>query len=343
MKPLRILSIDGGGIRGLIPALVLTEIEDRTGKPIAELFDIFAGTSTGGLLALGLNIPVPGTTTPKFSAADLAGLYQKRGGEIFQQSLWDKVMSLLDNGYDHTPLEEIVESYFGDVELRDALKEVIITAYDIERRCTYYFKSELAKKDEAENFLMRKVARATSAAPTYFEPTQLTKGETFSLIDGGVFANNPAMLAYIAAKQRHDVARMLAADGPRSRQLSTAPVEARRVEENFVMLSLGTGSSMRAYPYRRAKAWGLVEWVRPIIDILMQGTAETVDYQMKHLLPPRLDGSQRYYRLTAKIATEHADMTNASTENLSALATYASQIIRDRDQEIDELCAQLTE
>jgi patatin-like phospholipase/acyl hydrolase len=341
MKPIRILSIDGGGIRGLIPALVLTEIEKRTGKPAADLFDIFAGTSTGGIIALGLNIPDPTTGKPKFSAAELADLYQRRGEDIFQQSLWDKVMSLLDNGYDHGPLEEIVESYFGDVELRDALKEVIITAYDIERRCTYYFKSELAKQDAAENCLMREVARATSAAPTYFEPTQLTKAETFSLIDGGVFANNPSMLAYIAAKQRHDFAQMLAADGPRSRQLSTAPVEARKVDENFIMLSLGTGSSMRPYTYESAKAWGLVQWVRPIIDILMQGTAETVDYQMKHLLPPRLDGSQRYYRLTAKIATDHADMTNASEENLSALASYAGQIIRDHSEEIDELCAQL--
>lgn len=343
MQPIRILSIDGGGIRGLIPALILAEIEKRTNQPIAELFDIMAGTSTGGILALGLNIPAtPDTQQPKFTAQALADLYQKRGGEIFEQSLWEKMKSLLDNGFDHGPIERIIQEYFGEVELRDALQQVIVTAYDIERRCTYYFNSELAKNKPEENFLMRAVARATSAAPTYFEPTQLTNEEVFSLIDGGVFANNPSMLAYIEAKKQHDQHKMLmAANEPRSRQLSTAHVDARHIEENFIMLSLGTGSSRKPYTYDKAKAWGLVEWVRPIIDILMQGTAETVDYQMKHLLPPRLGGGRRYYRLSTTIAADHADMTNASSENLEALAIYAEQIIAQESEAIDELCEQL--
>ena len=89
----RILSIDGGGIRGLIPALVLAEIESRTGRAVGQCFDLIAGTSTGGILAMGLTRD-DGNGKPRFSAGDLADIYQARGKEIFSRSLWKGAASL---------------------------------------------------------------------------------------------------------------------------------------------------------------------------------------------------------------------------------------------------------
>jgi len=111
-----ILCIDGGGIRGLIPALVLAEIERTIGRPIAQSVDLIAGTSTGGILALGLAKRGNGGK-PEFSASDLADLYRSRGKEIFRRSLWQGVSSVggvLDEQYPHDGLERVLEHYFGD-------------------------------------------------------------------------------------------------------------------------------------------------------------------------------------------------------------------------------------
>ncbi|MEO1088356.1 MAG: patatin-like phospholipase family protein, partial [Acidobacteriota bacterium] len=89
----KILAIDGGGIRGLIPALVLEAMEEKTGRPVSEIFDLVAGTSTGGILALGLVRPGDGGG-PAYSAADLAELYERRGGQIFTSSGWHRLRSV---------------------------------------------------------------------------------------------------------------------------------------------------------------------------------------------------------------------------------------------------------
>ncbi len=345
MKPIHILSIDGGGIRGVLPAAILTEIENRTGKRICELFDIIAGTSTGGILAVGLTVPGEDGKTPKFTAEELGALYDKEGGKIFEQSFLQKVGSIGDNAFGHKNIEALLKEYFGDAKLSDALTQVIVTSYEIEKRKTFYFNSRLAKESASEDFLVREVARATSAAPTYFEPTKVGPlGNQFALVDGGVYANNPSMLAYVEAKTQYDLAKA-AKPKPRGRvrQIGSAPVAARSVEEPFMMLSLGTGSSQKPYLYDDAKDWGLVGWVRPIVDILMQGVSETVDFQMRCLLPPRVeDNTRRYYRLSTKLQPEHGDMSDASPEMISALKEYAAGIIRQEDKAIDELCAQLT-
>lgn len=183
----RILSIDGGGIRGIIPAVVLAEIENRTGKPVSQLFDLVAGTSTGGILALGL-CKSDGSGNPQFSAEKLMELYTERGGEIFSRSFWHGVSSvagLLEEVYPAEPLETVLKDYFGTDLLKNALKPVLISSYDIEHRQPFFFKSWREDENTVE---MRLVARATSAAPTYFEPLKLAldTGEA-TLIDGGVF------------------------------------------------------------------------------------------------------------------------------------------------------------
>src|SRR5215510_14343559 len=202
MKPFRILCIDGGGIRGIIPAIVLAEIERRTGRRIHQLFDFIAGTSTGGILALALVKPVKkGLRRPQYRAKDVIELYETQGRRIFSRSLLHQLVSLdglANKKYQAGPIETVFEEFFGEVMLSQALSDVMVTSFDIQKRDAFFFRSYRAEKKKEFDFLMRNVARATSAAPTYFEP-ELIKNDkkAYALVDGGVFANNPSMCAMV--------------------------------------------------------------------------------------------------------------------------------------------------
>lgn len=139
----KILSIDGGGIRWLIPALILQEIEHRTDRPIHTLFDLIVGTSTGGILAIGLTKP-----GKPLSAEALVALYRDEGNTIFDRSLLKRVRSLdgiADERYHEGPLEQILMRLFRAAQLKNTRCDLIITAYDIEQRTPYLFKSHQAR------------------------------------------------------------------------------------------------------------------------------------------------------------------------------------------------------
>src|ERR1043166_2187172 len=131
----KVLSIDGGGIRGVIPATVLAEVEARTNTPIAHLFDLIAGTSTGGIIALGLSRPAKdGGTDPKYAASALAELYEKEGGRIFARTLWHQVLAvdnLLGQKYEADGVESVLKEYLGDTPLSKAITETLVTSYEL--------------------------------------------------------------------------------------------------------------------------------------------------------------------------------------------------------------------
>ena len=240
---------------------------------------------------------------------------------------------------------------------------MLITSYDIEHRKPFYFLSREAKLNpHQENFRLRDIARATSAAPTYFEPHPLsnTHYPHLALVDGGVFANNPALLAYSEAinvkrwkdylAEQHETAhnRPLARPSESSRTNSRdfsaglpdylAPEHA----PDFFMLSLGTGQCRKSYPYAEAKDWGLVGWARPMLDILMQGVSESVDYQMQYILPPTRDGQKHYFRLNPDIPAENSEMSDVSPSNMQALKDIATAYLHKESSTIDEICTALT-
>lgn len=318
----KVLSIDGGGIRGIIPAIVLAEIEKRTGKRISELFDLIAGTSTGGILAVALAKP-DGQGKPQYSAADLIGLYEEKGQHIFSRSVWHEIRavgSLAAEKYPSDGIEGVLKKYFGETHLKDALTDVIVTSYDIERRQPLFFKSWLAKQDPLSDFPMRDVARATSAAPTYFAPAKIeTEGPTdyYALIDGGVFANNPALCALADARIQH------------------------RDADDFLAVSLGTGQHTRTIPYDKAKDWGVAEWAQPILSVVFDGVSASVDYQMRELAPAK-DGNPRYFRFQTELKMGNDDMDDASRTNIHVLKILAQEeLIEKNDNLLTTLCSQL--
>jgi uncharacterized protein len=318
----RVLSIDGGGIRGIIPATILSEIEERTDTRIAHLFDLIAGTSTGGILALGLVRPSPDDAQqPHYRASDLVALYEKEGKRIFDRSLWHRFVALdnlLDEKYDADGLEDVLKQYFEDVPLSAAITETLVTSYELEKRQPWFFARHKSKDRKGYDFKMRFIARATSAAPTYFTPEELTTTRPHGgLVDGGVYANNPAMCAYVEAKDIYGT------------------------DEEVLLVSLGTGQHTRPIHYAEAKDWGLAMWAKPILSVVFDGVSDTVDHQMGILCNSR-GGDQRYYRLQTELDVGSDDMDNVTATNLAILKQKAQQIITEQDSEIDELCHKLT-
>lgn len=311
-----ILAIDGGGIRGIVPAMVLAEIEARTGRRVCELFDLVAGTSTGGILALGLTVPGEGGA-PRWRATDLVDLYEREGPRIFSASLLreiETVGGVLDERYPAGPLDQALARYLGEARLADALADVLVPAYEIERRIPFFFKSARARSDPDYDFPMRDVARATSAAPTYFPPERIEAAppaDYFALVDGGTFANNPAMCAYAEARR----------DG---------------ADPDILLVSLGTGELRRPIPYDEARDWGLLGWARPLLQIVFDGVSLTIDFQLEQLLGPT-----RYHRLQTPLDQASDDLDDASPENIRALKLTAERLISERAEELEALCEEL--
>ena len=302
---MRVLSIDGGGIRGLIPALVLTEVEERSGRQIFELFDLIAGTSTGGILACALCAPDP------LPAAQLVALYEDEGPAIFDRSIWQRIRSaegLLDEKYDAGALDRALERFLSDKRLSESRPDLLVPAYNMGDPGPYFFKSRKAR-DEGEDFPLSQVARATSAAPTYFEPAQLTGR---ALVDGGVFAANPAMCAF-------------------------AEVMRFQPSADVFLLSLGTGQRTRKRSFDQIAGWGLIEWAKPILDVVFDGVSDAVDYQLQHALD-----EGHYWRLQVELDRASDDLDDASEGNLRELRGQAERLIADRTADIDAAIAALT-
>ncbi|MFK7806793.1 MAG: patatin-like phospholipase family protein [Saprospiraceae bacterium] len=352
-----ILSIDGGGIRGIIPCTILSEIEKRTQKPIAESFDLIAGTSTGGILASGLTIKDE-AGKPKFPASELLHLYKgEKGKKIFKKPmrLLNKARLLFKPLYESKNISEVLINQFGKARLKNSYTDLLITSYDTHNKKPFYFRSRLAKQQQEEDFDICDVCRSTSAAPTYFPPKLLpymgrhavNKSKDVSLIDGGVFANNPSMLAYVEAQElwRKDPAYKRQFKMRTDELLANKDMAAAPNPDNFappiLLISLGTGRTQKLYNHKETKGWG-VKWIRPLIDILMQGVSESTHYQMQYMLPPYEDNSgvahPRYYRLNIDIEAQFSEMDDTSDATLSQLEQYGKDIVMKYDKEIDEIC-----
>jgi patatin-like phospholipase/acyl hydrolase len=311
---MNVLSVDGGGIRGLIPAMVLADLEERTGKHTAELFDLIAGTSTGGIIALALTVPGP-EGRPRWTANDLVDLYLTEGPRIFHHSIGKMLESglgLLDEKYDAKPLEQALKTYLGDATISEAVTDVLVTSYDLEHRKPFFFKTDKAKQTPQHDWAMHEAARATAAAPTYFEPEKLTgEGQTFALCDGGVFAANPAMCAYAEARRRHPQAEIR-------------------------LVSLGTGQLTKPLHYEDVKGWGLIEWARPLFDVVFDGVSDATEYQLEQLLP-----EADHTRFQIELVGASDSLDNASEPNLEGLQDLAGKLIRDRASDLERLAGEL--
>ena len=313
-KKVRILSLDGGGLRGIIPLLILKEIEMVQGRRIHELFDVITGTSTGGIIACGLTYTQDGKT-PSLTLDQLIELYTTKGHEIFphKTNIFSKAISginsIFNPKFSPNGLDRLLTQYFGESTLNDVLKPTIATSYDIKHNEVVMFKSRLASVSDDHNARLKDICRATSAAPTYLPSYEMKfKGKDRLLVDGGVYINNPAMAAV--------------ADVLKSRP----EVEVKDIE----CLSLGTGIYSKSLGIKTT-GWGMVDWVKPITTVMMQASAKVVAYECDEILSNHL-------RLQVTIEDEKkSDMADSRPETIKYLVERVNSEIISNDDEMKKL------
>lgn len=336
-----ILSVDGGGVRGLIPLRILETLQNRMrqrGKngPLYRYFDLMCGSSTGGLIAAGLAAPSPDgdPVAAATTVADLRRFFEDEAREVFTRDLGSRFsrlltnpMGLFDEKYDARPFEYKLKDRFGWTSLHSARTNIVLTAYDIANRQAMFLTNGRQRDGEtSDDFYFWQAVRATTAAPTYFEPAQaenLTSGKTHTLIDGGVFANDPVMAAYVEA-----------------RKLGWSA-------EDIVIVSLGTGAKMeRGYPFSEAAGWGALGWISPaqgspILSILFHGQATTAAYQARWMFE---EGRQcEYVRFDGEIPASAEAFDNARPGNIMDLNAVADRVIRDNTVALDRLADRLSD
>lgn len=337
----RILSVDGGGMRGLVPALVLVDLEkrlerlDRKRRPLSDYFHLFAGTSTGGLISLGL------TTRPPMDADQLVGLYRGRGESIFP-TRFRKLRTLrgfVRPKFGNDGLEDAVKEGIGPATLSEALRELVITVYDMTEHRPVFFKRWTAGRDaEHPDYPMAVAAMATASAPTYLPPWETDDGR--ALVDGGVFAANPTVAAIAEAlKRTEDPANL-------------------KPHELFVV-SLGTGFYKAAFKPKQLRTWGALSWVRPrgsepaLLRAMLDGQTASADHWAHMILnhergdpPPRqreqIGRGKRYYRIEAQLPVDH-EMDDARKKTLDALADTADELIAARDDDLEAIAQKLVD
>ena len=311
MHTIKVLAIDGGGIRGIIPAFILGEIQNRLKRDLCEVFDLIAGTSTGGIIALGIG--TRSNSGQPYSPQELLDLYVQNGPAIFRKHFLTPVRQLFLPKYSPAALETVLERYFQAMELSAALTPLLISSYDLQGQVPFFFKSHRIAQDPAYNFKLTSIARATSAAPTFFSPAHLISGShEFALVDGGVFVNNPAMAAYAEARTLYPDAK------------------------EMIVLSVGTGDRQDQIRYAQAKKWGLLGWARQIVPVFMDSVSEAVDYELKTM------PGCAYHRLqVSPLEGASAEMDDADPENIKQLQNVAARYVEEIADDLTRICADL--
>ena len=314
----RVLSVDGGGVRGIIPARLLQAIETRTEKRVFELFDMVIGNSTGGLLALALMVP-DGQGGARYTAADMVAFYRQHCPKIFNRSLFRKLKTLgglTGPRYSSVQLDQLLKELMGATRLSETLKPALITSYSLDRSQPHLWTTLRAQQGAHQDSYLYDVAGATSAAPTYFAPQVIKTKDSKPLheIDGGIWANNPEFTALVGLKA-------MGISFP---------------SEDVLMVSLGTGQAKLNRPPTELEDAGIVGWFvkAHLIDMMMHAESEWSDEVIAAIYPHN-------YRLQVPIAPSLGATDNSSSKNLAGLVQAAEAYISQHDAVIKELCSKL--
>ncbi|KAK1392484.1 Patatin [Heracleum sosnowskyi] len=330
-----VLSIDGGGIRGLIPAIILEFLEsqlqelDGNDARLADYFDVIAGTSTGGLVASMLAAPDE-NKRPLFAAKDIKPFYLKHCPKIFPQrrgifgKLWSMVKLVWGPKYDGKYLHKLLRAQLKETKLHETLTNVVIPTFDIKRSRPTIFSTYEAKTDPCIDARLSDICIGTSAAPTYLPAYWFLNGDSeFDLIDGGVVANNPTFVAINEVmKQIYDV-------NPDVSQIE--PVDYKR----FRIISLGTGSAKKEHKYdaKSAAKWGVFGWFlhqgsTPVVDVFTQASSDMVDRDIS-LVTQALKCEEFYLRIQEDELKEKESSVDISTkENLKKLVNIGKKLLK---------------
>ncbi|BBM99509.1 hypothetical protein MPTK1_1g21770 [Marchantia polymorpha subsp. ruderalis] len=323
-----ILSMDGGGMRGLIAARILAHLESllksKTGEEVklCEYFDFLAGTSTGAILTTMINTPDE-NGQPLFTAQQCCQFYSRNGKNIFRPRWYDpfhgKMRQFYRPKYSAKRLERLLKSYLirdGKVlTMRDTMRPFLVTSFDISQATPHIFVRQAAMKDESRNFRLWEVCRGTAAAPTYFKPAEISSTDgRFSgvLIDGGAIQNNPSLVAMTHVLGNNE-------EFPEASGL-----------QNLLILSLGAGQLDQKHESKVARKWGLTGWVRPLLNIMMDGSSDTIDYQLAASFAGH-SCSENYLRIQLSGLPNKTPFMDCTTkENIKDLINCADELLQQK-------------
>ncbi|PKA59502.1 Patatin group A-3 [Apostasia shenzhenica] len=337
-----VLSIDGGGVRGIIPGIMLSFLEsklqelDGENARLVDYFDVVAGTSTGGLVTAMITAPARNTDRPIFSAKDITDFYLIHCPKIFPpkgNGLISSTKGILDAlagpKYDGKYLHSLTKQILGDTKLHQTLTNVVIPTFDVRLLQPCIFSSFELKTIPSKDASLSDICIGTSAAPTYlpahhFE-TKDSQGNTrsFDLVDGGLAANNPTLLAM------NFMSRNIFKESQDYFEIS--PVEYNK----FLVISLGTGSAkfQEKYTAEGAAKWGILQWMfndgnTPIIDMYSEASADMVDIQTS-IFFHTLQSEKNYLRIQDDTLAGNASSVDLSTkENLEKLVEIGEKLLK---------------
>ncbi|KAK9080256.1 hypothetical protein SSX86_001932 [Deinandra increscens subsp. villosa] len=337
-KLITILSIDGGGIRGIIPATILTllesQLQELDGKDarIADYFDVVAGTSTGGLVTAMLTAPDE-NNRPLYAAKDIAPFYMKHGPKIFPQqwgilgSIIQSIKSLISPKYNGKYLRKIIREELRDTRLTDTLTNVVIPTFDIQRLQPTIFSTYEAEINPSYNARLSDICISTSAAPTYFPPYYFKNKDVdghdqeYNLIDGGVAANNPMLVAI------SQVTKQVFSENPEFFPVN--PSDYGR----FLVISIGTGAQKETKHYNAKKAskWGTFGWLlhngSSIIDVYTQASGDMVDNHISVFFQA-VHSQENYIRIQEDaLSGDEALVDVATKENMVRLEEIGKNLL----------------
>lgn len=322
----KVLSLDGGGIKSLITLKMLAYIEKETGKKTGEIFDYIAGTSSGGMLTLYLTMPQDHDChKPKHSASEVIELLQFDSRLIFQQKTTAKCLTkpavqLFSTPYDLKTMLYMTENRYKEYRMRDAVTDAFVLTFDTETNMPVPFTSYDGNYNDTK---MSTVAAATSVAPFYFSPINYYDKNTKknrTLIDGGLVAKNPSVFAYEEAKKRHP-------------------------NKDILMLSLGAGYQEKVgYNYDKLKNWGFLKYSLPTYTFMLDGVTNTNDLYMDNLA--KIDKNFKYCRFQPRLDKKDGfdnRPDNTDQENFDILLGIGDRYVEAMKPELDKFIKELKE
>lgn len=327
-----VLAVDGGGMRGIAPARMLAEFDKVLAvagkKRVAEAFDLYAGTSTGSIVAAALAASTSNhpTVAPYADPENIVAIYRDDGPKIFPKWRW-WVNGLFRQKYSSKPIAASLTRVFGDLRLGELDRNFIAMFYSMRPGAPQAVFAHggpaygPGSGDEWYRSLrLREVVQGSAAAPTYFNPSAVNypaagpDEPSFVAVDGGIYANNPAMCGYVEARRKFP-------------------------GEDIVVVSLGCGMSEASYP-DRVRRWGVLEWMSlfkgvPLLKAIGDGQASSTIHQMETVL------GDRYFRFSFPLAKVNGRLDDASPENLDALEQAARETVLRERAKLDRLVALL--
>ncbi|HXF90659.1 MAG TPA: patatin-like phospholipase family protein [Candidatus Nitrosotenuis sp.] len=310
-RPVVIVSIDGGGVRGVVPTVMIKAIEEQLGTSITKIGNVFAGTSAGSIIIGLLNVQDE-EGNPRYSAAKALELSTRVIKDLFHNPLKRSIRTLgglVGSKYSTKPLEAHLQQLISDARLGNTINPVVITSVDMKTDRPVLFTTFDALRDpEQSNIPLWMAIRASTAAPTYFKPLgcEMKDKSTYALGDGGLVSNNPEFLGLLYAKVLYP-------------------------DHKYIVVSLATG---KPHKEKRIKTRGnhagsLLRMLKPTIESSLD-TQSTLSSNMMNLIM-KSEANVDYYRIDVEVPKACAALDNASDKNLKCLVDVAQKRIQQPD------------